>query len=65
MSVETIFWIAYAVIGIVAGYFVARGIYRDGMTDVEPYSAGWSFVCWFVFGATWPLWVAFIAMFWR
>lgn len=63
MSTETIFWLAYAVIGIVAGYFAARDCYRGGMTDVEKGSAGWAFVVWFVFGATWPLWFAFIAMF--
>ncbi len=61
-TAHAIFWLAYSVIGIVLGYLAARDCYNNGMTDVEAYSAGWSFVVWIVFGATWIIWTFFLAI---
>jgi amino acid transporter len=55
--------IAYAIIGLIIGYLIARSSYNDPENRDCYHKGGWCTAQMIVFGATWPIIVGGVALF--
>ena len=60
----TWFWVAYGLIGLVCGYFVARSVWKNGTADMitGPNNGLAALAFWLIFGATWVGWGALFVL---